>query len=339
MSYNISALSTSLLNPLTLSFCLGAVARIARSELSVPKDVYTGISLFLLFAIGLKGGHELSQVAFLTILGPAAVTILLGFLTPVYSYLLLRKIGRLSVADSAGIAAHYGSVSAVTFIAAQAFVAEMLLARPELPRLEGYLPTLVALMESPGIHVALALGVFLGGSSGGRSTASLVHEIVTGRTMVLLVGGLLIGWVMGAKNWETIAPLFDPNGGMFKGLLCIFLLEMGIAAASRLGEIRGVGLFMVGFGITIPIIHALLAVPLGHLSGLSVGGTAILATMAASASYIAAPPAVRATLPDANPAYYLTLALAITFPFNIIVGIPLYFRLSEYYFNVFNRGM
>jgi hypothetical protein len=256
-------------------------------------------------------------------------------MTPLCAYALLRKVGRLSVADSAGIAAHYGSVSAVTFIAAQAFVGEMLVARPELPRLEGYLPTLVALMESPGIHVALALGVFLGSRSSGRSTASLIHEIVTGRTMVLLVGGLMIGCVIGTKNWETIAPLFDPKGGMFKGLLCIFLLEMGIAAASRLGEIRGVGIFMVGFGITIPVIHALLAIPLGHLSGLSVGGTAILATMAASASYIAAPPAVRAMLPDANPAYYLTLALAITFPFNILVGIPLYFRISDYYFNLF----
>jgi hypothetical protein len=140
---------------------------------------------------------------------------------------------------------------------------------------------------------------------------------------------------MGARNWETIAPLFDPKGGMFKGLLCIFLLEMGIAAASRFGEIRRVGVFMIAFGVTIPLIHALLAIPLGHLSGLSLGGTAILATMSASASYIAAPPAVRATLPDANPAYYLTLALAITFPFNILIGIPLYFRITEYYFNLF----
>jgi hypothetical protein len=335
MSYEASALSSSLLNPLTLSFCLGAVARIARSELSVPQDVCTGISLFLLFAIGLKGGHELSQVALLAIMGPALVTIVVGCLTPLCAYFLLRKLGRLSVADSAGIAAHYGSVSAVTFIAAQAFVAEALLARPDLPRLEGYLPTLVALMESPGISVALALGVFLGSRSTSRSTASLVHEIVTGRTMILLVGGLLIGSVMGAKNWESVAPLFDPRGGVFKGLLCIFLLEMGISAASRLREIRGVGIFMIGFGVAIPVIHALLAIPLGHLSGLSLGGTAVLATMSASASYIAAPPAVRATLPDANPAYYLTLALGITFPFNIVVGIPLYFRMTEFYFSLF----
>lgn len=335
MSYNSLILSTSLLSPMTLSFCLGAAARLVRSELTVPKDVYAGISLFLLFAIGLKGGYELSHATAAAIIGPALVTVALGILTPISAFVILRRIGRLSVVDSAGVAAHYGSVSAVTFIASQAFVSELLITRPDLPPLEGYLPTLVALMESPGIHIALALGVFLGTRSGERSTASLLHEVVTGRTMILLVGGLIIGSVMGAKNWEAIAPLFDPKGGVFKGLLCIFLLEMGMAAASRFKEIRSVGWFLLAFGITVPVLHASLAIPLGHLAGLSLGGTAVLAAMSASASYIAAPPAVRATLPDANPAYYLTLALAITFPFNIVFGIPLYFQMSEWYFNLF----
>jgi hypothetical protein len=152
--------------------------------------------------------------------------------------------------------------------------------------------------------------------------------------MFLLVGGLIVGSLMGSKNWESISAFFDPRGGVFRGLLCIFLLEMGISAASRLAEVRSTGFFMVAFGVVAPLINAVVAIVLGQLSGLSVGGTAVLATMAASASYIAAPPAVKATLPDANPAYYLTLALAITFPFNIIVGIPLYFRMSEWYFNV-----
>jgi hypothetical protein len=335
MSYNVALVSSSLLNPLTLSFCLGALARFARSELTVPKDIYAGISLFLLFAIGLKGGHELSHASLASLLGPAAVTIALGIITPISAYLVLRRVGKLSVVDSAGIAAHYGSVSAVTFIAAQSFIGEVLASHPELPPLEGYLPTLVALMESPGIHVALALGVFLGSRSQGRSTMSLAHEVLTGRTMVLLVGGLIIGAVIGTKNWEAIAPLFDPKGGVFKGLLCIFLLEMGMSAAARFSEIRSVGWFMVAFGISIPVLHALFAIPLGHVSGLSLGGTAVLAAMSASASYIAAPPAVRATLPGANPAYYLTLALAITFPFNIVIGIPLYFQLTEIYFNLF----
>jgi hypothetical protein len=335
MSYNSAFVSTSLLNPLTLSFCLGAVARLARSELTVPKDIYAGISLFLLFAIGLKGGYELSHASLHTLLGPAVVTVLLGILTPLSAYLVLRRIGKLSVADSAGVAAHYGSVSAVTFIAAQSFVAEVLSSYPGSPQVEGYLPTLVALMESPGIHVALALGVFLGSRSEGRSTLSLAHEVLTGRTMILLVGGLIIGSVIGTKNWQAIAPLFDPTGGVFKGLLCIFLLEMGMAAAARFREIKNVGCFMVGFGVIIPVLHAAVAIPLGHISGLSLGGTAILAAMSASASYIAAPSAVRATLPDANPAYYLTLALAITFPFNIVLGIPLYFHVTNLYFSLF----
>jgi hypothetical protein len=153
--------------------------------------------------------------------------------------------------------------------------------------------------------------------------------------MVLLVGGLVIGSLIGTKNWEAIAPLFDPSGGVFKGLLCIFLLEMGMAAAGRIREIQTVGRFMVGFGMAMPVLHAALAIPLGHLSGLSLGGTAVLAAMSASASYIAAPSAVRAALPEANPAYYLTLALAITFPFNIVVGIPLYFHATQLYFGLF----
>lgn len=333
MSYNAISVSSSLLSPLTLSFCLGAVARLVRSELAVPKDVYSGIALFLLFGIGLKGGHELAHASVSAILAPAAVTLLIGTITPLSAFFILRKLGGLSIADSAGVAAHYGSVSAVTFIAAQAFVSDIIATHPGMQPLEGYLPTLVALMESPGIHIALALGVLLGTRSGERSTASLLHEVLTGRTMVLLVGGLIIGSAMGANNWETIAPLFDPTGGVFKGLLCIFLLEMGMAAASRFKEIRSVGWFLLLFGVTVPVFHALLAIPLGHVAGLSLGGTAVLAAMSASASYIAAPPAVRATLPDANPAYYLTLALAITFPFNIVFGIPLYFQISEWYFN------
>jgi hypothetical protein len=302
--------------------------------LSVPKDVYAGISLFLLFAIGLKGGHELSQATFATLVGPASATLVLGLLTPLLAYATLRKVGRLSVVDSAGIAAHYGSVSAVTFIAAQTFVSEVIASRPGMAPLEGYLPTLVALLESPGITVALALGVFLGKRSSDRSTGSLIHEILTGRTLFLLAGGLVLGSLMGTKNWEAISPFFDPKGGVFKGLLCIFLLEMGISAASRLGEIKKAGPFMVAFGMVMPVVNATMAIALGQISGLSLGGTAVLATMAASASYIAAPPAVRAALPEANPAYYLTLALAITFPFNIVVGIPLYFQMTEWYFNL-----
>lgn len=332
MALDLALIKTNLLNPATLSFCFGAFARAIRSELSIPKDIHAALSLFLLFSIGLKGGHELALAPGSELLGPALVTILLGLIIPVVAFLILRRIGRMSIPDSAGIAAHYGSVSAVTFIAAQTFVTELLRSKPHLPPLEGYLPTLVALLESPGIGVALALGIFLGDRSKERSNSSMLHEIFTGRSMLLLVGGLFLGALMGQSNWESIAPFFDPKGGIFRGLLCIFLLDMGIAAASRLKDVRKVGFFLLCFGVTMPVIGALFAIVLGQLSGLSVGGTVVLAAMAASASYIAAPPAVKASLPDANPGYYLTLALAITFPFNIAIGIPLYFRLTEWYY-------
>ncbi len=332
MAFTEASLATNLLNPATLSFCLGAFARFVKSELVIPKDVYAGISLFLLFAIGLKGGYELSEVSMAAFWGPASVTLILGIVTPLIAYTVGRRLGRLSVVDSAAIAAHYGSVSAVTFIAAQGFVTEMVSQRPDLQPLEGYLPTLVALLESPGITIALLLGVLLGNSSSERSKLSLIHEVLTGKTLFLLLGGLVIGSMIGEQHWGGIAPLFDPKGGIFRGLLCIFLLEMGISAASRLGEIRKAGVAMVAMGVGLPLINAAIGVSLGYLSGLSVGGTAVLATMAASASYIAAPTAVQATLPSANPAYYLTLALAITFPFNIVIGIPLYFSMTEWFF-------
>ena len=287
-----------------------------------------GISIYLLLAIGLKGGVELADSSFNSIIGPALITLLLGGITPVSSYLILRKIGKFSISDSAAIAAHYGSVSAVTFIAAQSFVNQMAIKDPSLQPLEGFMPTLLTLLESPGIHIALAIGAL---KTAGKSQpmTKVLHEVLTARTMVLLVGGLIVGFLIGHKNWEVIAPFYDTKGAVFRGLLCIFLLEMGIVAGSRMRDLRKAGLFLIAFGTIVPILHGTLAILLGSWAGLSVVGCTVLAAMAASASYIAAPPAVRITLPDANPSYYLTTALAITFPFNVILGIPLYFEISK----------
>ena len=335
-------LKINLCSPLTLAFALGVFARIVQSELALPRDLYTSLSIYLLFALGLKGGVELSHSSFSEISGPAFVTILLGIITPVTSYLVLRKLGRFSIADAAGIAAHYGSVSAVTFIAAQQFVTSA--GSPA----EGFMPTLLTLLEIPGIQIALAIGAFqmarskansqaLSKADGsvepvasvigsGRKTSALMHELLTSRSMILLVGGLVIGASVGDSGWAMVQPVFE---GLFKGLLTIFLLEMGLAAGSRLGDLRHAGLFLLGFGIIMPIFHGTLGAYLGSLAGLSVGGCTVLGTMAASASYIAAPPAVRMTLPEANPTFYLTAALAITFPFNLVFGIPIYFAISK----------
>lgn len=353
-------LRANLLSPIALAFALGIVSRLIRSEFSLPKDIYTGLSIYLLFALGLKGGVELGHAGLATIAAPASVTLLLGCLTPVTAYLALRRLGKFTTSDSAAIAAHYGSVSAVTFIAAQQFVAAQGL------KAEGFMPTLLTLLESPGIHIALAIGAIqrtkvampqlataavgmsggaavlggpamgglaLGGSAspdahapGKSSIKETLHEVLTGRTMVLLVGGLLVGYLMGAKGWDQVKPFFDAP---FKGALCLFILEMGVVAGSRLGDLKKVGPFLLAFAVLMPIVHGALGVWLGHLAGLSVAGCTVLATMAASASYIAAPPAVRVQLPEANPTYYLTASLAMTFPFNILFGIPIYFSIAR----------
>jgi len=314
----LGILKTNLLSPIVLAFALGMAARLFRSELRLPKDLYASLSIYLLFALGLKGGVELSHASYAAIAAPAAVTLLLGCITPISSYLVLRHVGRFGVADSAAIAAHYGSVSAVTFIAAQTFVTSM----GAVP--EGFMPTLLTLLESPGIHIALAIGALQVNSH--RSTRETLHDVLTARTMILLVGGLVVGFLMGQEGWRAVSPFFD---GGFKGALTLFILEMGIVAAERFGDLRKVGPFLVAFGVGMPLIHGTLGATLGSLAGLSVGGSTMLAAMAASASYIAAPPAARLTLPTANPTYYLTASLAITFPFNVTVGIPIYYRVAQ----------
>lgn len=321
-------LRTNLLSPIVLAFVLGVVTKLMKSELSLPKDLYSSLSIYLLLAIGLKGGVELSESTFQIIAWPAFATLVLGCVTPISAYIIMRKLGRFGQVDAAALAAHYGSVSAVTFIAANQFIEHMG------KTAEGFMPALLTLLESPGIHIALAIGALKRAknnslvSSGDKKTKSAIfHEILTGRSMILLVGGLVIGLLMGAKAYEPIKPFFETG---FKGALVLFLLEMGIVAGARLSDLKKVGLPLISLGILLPILHGALGVFLGHWSGLSVGGATVLGAMAASASYIAAPPAVRMTLPEANPTYYLTASLAVTFPFNLVVGIPLFFKFAEW---------
>ncbi len=342
-------LRINLLSPIALAFALGVFAKVIRSELSLPKDLYASLSIYLLLAIGLKGGVELSEAHLRAIALPAVMTLFLGVLTPVTSYVVLRRLGKFSTSDSAGIAAHYGSVSAVSFIAAQQFTVAVGAAP------EGYMPTLLTLLESPGIHIALGIGAVqiarraalvapvaiagggavsvLGGptselapaAADGHGVATL-REVLTSRTMMLLVGGLVVGGIIGTRGYAPIRPFFD---GGFKGALTLFLLEMGLMAGARLSDLKKVGIFLVAFGVVMPVVHGAVAVLLGRLAGLSVGGCTVLATMAASASYIAAPPAVKMNLPEANPTYSLTAALVITFPFNLLVGIPLFYEMAK----------
>jgi uncharacterized protein len=315
-------IAVNLLSPMILAFLLGVIASLVRSDLKLPDALYNALSIYLLLAIGLKGGVELSKSSLTVFLGPAFMTLFLGLLTPITSYNVLRRLGKMDRINAAAIAAHFGSVSAVTFIVAVEF--GNLSGMPA----EGFMPALVAILEVPAIVVALMIAFMRGQRERAGSWQHALHEVLAGRSVVLLVGGLLIGLLAGERGFEGVQPFFE---GGFKGALTLFLLEMGIVAARRLRDLKQVGLFLVGFGIFVPILHGILAVWLGGLVGLSIGGSAVLGAMVSSASYIAAPAAVRIALPEANPTFYLTAALGITFPFNITIGIPLYFFAATYF--------
>jgi hypothetical protein len=267
----------------------------------------------------MKGGVELSTTPVGEFIWPAIITLLLGVITPLTAYGVLRRLGKFDRVNASAIAAHYGSVSAVTFIVAISFGA--MTGRPA----EGFMPALVAILEVPAIIVGIMIAYTRSERAGSWQDA--LHEIVAGRSVVLLVGGLLIGLAVGPEGFAPVAPFFKTG---FQGALVLFLMEMGIVAARRLKDLKEVGFFLVGFGIIVPILHGLLAVWLGGMAGLSVSGSAVLGAMVSSASYIAAPAAVRIALPEANPTYYLTASLGITFPFNVTLGIPLYFAMAEW---------
>ncbi|GAB5408425.1 MAG: sodium-dependent bicarbonate transport family permease [Balneolaceae bacterium] len=315
----MESLLSNFASPVVLAFVLGIIAKVLKSDLEIPKPLYQGISIYLLLAIGLKGGVELSKTPFGDFVLPAAATLLLGCITPLIAFAVLKYIGRLDITNSAAIAAHYGSVSVVTFIAAISYL-EALNVNPE-----GFMPTLVAILEVPGIIVALIIPQMM--SKGGGSFKKALHEVVTGSSIILLLGGLIIGYIAGPIKFEAVKPFFVSG---FQGALVLFLLELGMVTARRLQDLKKVGFFIVGFAIIIPIIHGILAIWVGLLAGLSIAGATVLAAMVSSGSYIAAPAAVRIALPKASPSLYLTASLGITFPFNITLGIPLYFLIAKW---------
>jgi uncharacterized protein len=317
-------IASNLLSPIVLAFALGVLAALVKSDLEFPEALYHALTIYLLLAIGLKGGIALAATPLATIALPLLATVVLGVVTPLIAFAVLRWIGSIDNVNAAAIAAHYGSVSAVTFLAAQSFaqnIGEVV---------EGYLPALVAVLEVPAIVVALLLvgrrtEAAAAAVGGGRGAA--LREVLTGRSIILLVGGVVIGYMADPQALAGVEPFFI---GLFPGALTLFLLELGMVAARRMRDLRRVGPFLLGFGILMPIVHGFLGTWVGQLVGMSTGGSAILGTMVASASYIAAPAAVRVALPQANPAFYLTAALGVTFPFNLTLGIPLYFAFARW---------
>ena len=306
------------MDPVVLFFVLGVAARLAKSDLRLPEALYETLSIYLLLAIGLKGGVELAKHPISTVAPQAVAIVAMGLLLPLLAYPVLRFIGRMNNFDAAAIAAHYGSVSVVTFAVGLAFVTER-----GVP-FEEYMPLFVALLEVPGIVV----GILLARLHTLKTVrwGELAQEIMFGKSVVLLVGGLCIGWLAGPQGIDPMRGLFFD---LFKGVLALFLLEMGLVAASRLTDLKRAGPFLIAFGIIVPVVFAMIGAGVGSAIGLSIGGTTLLAVLAASASYIAAPAAIRIAIPEANPTLSIGAALGITFPFNLTLGIPLYFEFAK----------
>lgn len=288
-----------------------------RADVRLPHGLYVALSSYLLFAIGLKGGAALAASSPVSAAGPLLVALALGCLIPVWAYAIARRFGRLGIDDAAALAAHYGSVSVVTFTAAMAFLGSLDV------EVEGYMVAILALLEAPGILVALFIA---SRASGNASWQRALGEVVTGRSIALLLAGLALGAVAGHGGKAPLAPIFVTP---FYIVLVVFLLEMGRVASTHIGAIRQAGRFLLAFGILMPLANGTLGVAAGTLVGLSVGGAAVLGTIAASASYIAAPAAVRHALPRARPGIPLAAALGVTFPFNLVAGIPLYYQLAR----------
>lgn len=317
------ALSSNLLSPAVLFFALGLVAALVKSDLKFPEPLYVGLTIYLLVAIGFKGGVAISEAGVGKVWLPACAAMVLGAAIPAWTYPLLRFGGKLRAVDAAAIAAHYGSVSAVTFIAATNYLKAI--NQP----FENYATAFLAVMESPAILVGVVLGklaISRNGTADLTSIRSAMHEALFGRSIFLLLGSLLAGALCGKPGMEKVEPFFVTP---FQGVLTLFLLEMGTVAGRRLGDLSKVGPFLLVFGVVMPVLHGSLGVWLGKMSGLELGGATLMGTLAASASYIAAPAAIRMSLPDANPTLYLTSSLAITFPFNIAFGIPIYFEIAR----------
>lgn len=320
------ALLANLLSPAVLFFALGLVAALVRSELKFPEPLYSALTIYLLVAIGFKGGVAMTEAGLGRIWLPALAAIGLGAFIPLWTYPVLRWGGRLAPVDAAAIAAHYGSVSAVTFLAATNYLTAI--GRSY----ESHAVALLAVMESPAILVGVILGKRALGPRGGVPVplGLIVREALFGRSIFLLLGALVVGALCGPAGMRKVEPFFVTP---FQGVLSLFLLEMGIVAGRRLEDLRRVGPFLLAFGVIVPVVNGLLGVLVGQAAGLSLGGGMLLGVLAASASYIAAPAAVRLALPEANPTLSLTSALAVTFPFNLTLGIPLFDAWAGYLYS------
>lgn len=303
------------LSPVILFFLLGAFAALVRSDLAIPEPIAKAMSLYLMAAIGLKGGVSVAAHGFeVGLIWAALAALALSFLIPIPVFGLLRGLGRLDSTNAGAVAAHYGSVSVVTYVTAT----EMLRIAGTPPA--GYMVAALALMETPAIVTGLLLARRATGPGARADEKSgLWHEVLLNGAVVLLVGSFVIGMIAGPDRFAPVAPVFE---GGFRGILCLFLLDMGLIAVRRLREARALTLRLAMLALLIPVANGMLGVAVGTAIGLDVGSAAALGVLAASASYIAVPAAMRLALPAADPGLYLAMSLGITFPFNVVIGIP-----------------
>ena len=318
-----SRVMTSLLDPAILFFVFGFCAGLLKSNLDIPQPISRFLSLYLLMALGLKGGFALAKSGLtLEIASSLGAAVLLALLIPLLAYPLLRRL--VPGWDAAGLAATYGSVSAVTFITATQYLDQHQLSYG------GHMAAAMALMESPAILLAVLLANRLrreqGGAQAGHSLRALLHESFTDGAQMLLIGAMLVGLLTGAAGQAAMQPF---SGDLFKGMLSFFLLDMGLLAARNLPQLRGISPWLMAYAIGAPLCHATLALLLAKLLGLSAGDGGLLMVLAASASYIAVPAVLREAIPEARPALYFGLSLGLTFPFNILLGIPLYLQTAQ----------
>jgi hypothetical protein len=301
-----------------LGFIFGFLASRIKSDVRVPDAIYQFLSIYLLFGIGLKGGHSLKSTPFADLVLPALATLVCGILIPLLAFTFLKLARGLNNVDRGSIAAHYGSTSLVTFSAAILFLESNSIF------VEGFAPALLTIMEIPGLIV----GIFLASRS---LTAKVgwvetMREVLLGKTVLLLIGGLAIGFISSNQGYEKVSPFFVD---LLSGFLVLFLIHLGYLAGSSFAEIKSVGRPLVIFAVLFPILSGAIGVGAGSLIGLSVGGATMLGVLSASASYIAAPAAVSVALPQASKTIALMSSIGITFPFNLILGIPIYYRFAE----------
>lgn len=319
---DINLILQNMLNPPVLFFLLGMMAVFLKSELTIPQPLPKLFSLFLLIAIGLHGGYELSKSGFDAYVFKAlALAVMMASIVPIYSYFILRI--KLDTYNAVAVAATFGSISAVTFITGITYLQTLNV------EYGGYMVAGMALMESPAIVIGLVLAAIFAKSTDQKEEkktnwSEILREAFLNPSVFLLIGALFIGIVTGEKGWNSMEPLF---GNLFKGMLAFFLLDMGLVAAKRIYELKKLGFFLIIFAIVMPIVNASLSMGFAYFFELSKGDAFLLALLSASASYIAVPAAMRLSVPEASPSIYLPLSLAVTFPFNISLGIPLYYYL------------